>query len=70
MKNSRFLADYGMIFVLVLLCAFFSVVTYSDQSPTGEPAAACVERAVVSAAAFSPAREASRVPVNVTLPLR
>ena len=41
MKNSlsRFLADYGMIFVLLLLCAFFSVVTYSEQSPTGEAAA-------------------------------
>ncbi len=39
MKNSRFLADYGMIFVLLLLCAFFSVVTYTEQSPTGEAAA-------------------------------
>lgn len=39
MKNSRFLADYGMIFVLLLLCAFFSVVTYTDQSPIGEAAA-------------------------------
>jgi len=39
MKNSRFLADYGMIFVLVLLCAFFSVATYSDQSPVGDDAA-------------------------------
>ena len=39
MKNSRFLADYGMILVLLLLCAFFSVVTYSEQSPTGEAAA-------------------------------
>src|SRR5437868_3836906 len=39
MKTSRFLADYGMIFVLLLLCAFFSVVTYSEQSPTGEAAA-------------------------------
>jgi ribose transport system permease protein len=36
---SRFLADYGMIVVLLLLCAFFSVVTYSEQSPTGETAA-------------------------------
>lgn len=36
---TRFLADYGMIFVLLLLCAFFSVVTYSEQSPTGETAA-------------------------------
>ena len=39
MKNSRFLADYGMIFVLVLLCAFFSVVTYSEQAPGGNAAA-------------------------------
>lgn len=41
MKNSfsRFLADYGMIFVLLLLCAFFSVVTYSEQSLVGEAAA-------------------------------
>ena len=33
MKHSpaRFLSDYGMIFVLLLLCAFFSVVTYSEQ---------------------------------------
>lgn len=36
---SRFLSDYGMIFVLLLLCGFFSVVTISDQSPTGEAAA-------------------------------
>jgi ribose transport system permease protein len=39
MKTSRFMADKGMIFVLLLLCAFFSVVTYSEQSPTGETAA-------------------------------
>lgn len=36
---SRFLTDYGMIFVLAILCAFFSVATYSEQSPTGEAAA-------------------------------
>ena len=36
---SRLLADYGMVLVLVLLCAFFSVVTYTEQSPTGEVAA-------------------------------
>jgi len=46
MKNSRFLADYGMIFVLVLLCAFFSVATYSDQSPTGAAAANQVATAI------------------------
>ena len=41
MKQSlaRFLTDYGMVFVLVLLCAFFSVVTITEQSPAGETAA-------------------------------
>jgi hypothetical protein len=48
--------------------AVTKVDTRSD--PTGEPAAACVERAVVGAAAFAPASQVSRVPVNVTLPLR
>jgi len=43
---SRFLADYGMILVLLLLCAFFSVVTHSDQSPTGEAAARQVATAI------------------------
>ena len=43
---SRFLADYGMIFVLLLLCAFFSVVTNSEQSPTGEAAAKQVITAI------------------------
>lgn len=37
---SRFLADYGMILVLLLLCGFFSVVTTAEQSPAGEAAAA------------------------------
>ena len=32
---SRILSDYGMILVLLLLCAFFSLVTYRKQSPTG-----------------------------------
>jgi ribose transport system permease protein len=35
----RLLADYGMILVLLLLCAFFSAVTLSEQTPTGEAAA-------------------------------
>ncbi len=43
---SRFLSDYGMIFVLLLLCAFFSVVTNSEQSPTGEAAAKQVISAI------------------------
>ena len=48
MKNSfsRFFADYGMIFVLLLLCAFFSVVTYSEQSPIGEAAAKQVHESI------------------------
>ena len=32
---SRILSDYGMILVLLLLCAFFSLVTYREQSPSG-----------------------------------
>ena len=47
MKPARWLADYGMILVLVLLCAFFSVVTYSEQSPTGEAAVSQVVGAVL-----------------------
>src|ERR1043165_330680 len=41
MKQSlaHFFASYGMIFVLILLCGVFSVVTYSEQSLSGEAAA-------------------------------
>jgi ribose transport system permease protein len=46
MKNIRFLTDYGMILVLVLLCVFFSVVTNSDQSPKGEAGAKQVVTAI------------------------
>ncbi len=35
-------AHYGMIGVLLLLCVFFSAVTYSDQSPAGAAGAAQV----------------------------
>ena len=35
----RLFSRYGMFLVLVLLCAFFSVATHSEQSPTGEAAA-------------------------------
>ena len=30
---SRFTADYGMVYVLLLLCACFSVATYQEQHP-------------------------------------
>jgi len=46
MKHSRFLGDYGMVLVLVLLCVFFSVATYSDQSPAGDAAARQVAGAI------------------------
>ncbi|MCX7393802.1 MAG: ABC transporter permease [Planctomycetales bacterium] len=45
---SRLLTDYGMIFVLALLCLFFSVATYSEQSSTGEVAARQVAKRLVS----------------------
>ena len=35
----RFLSDYGMLLVLAVLCAFFSVATLTEQYPTGEAAA-------------------------------
>ena len=37
--RSQFLVDNGMVFVLLLLCAFFSLATYSEQYPTGEASA-------------------------------
>ncbi|HOX36865.1 MAG TPA: ABC transporter permease [Candidatus Brocadiia bacterium] len=35
----RFIADYGMIFVLLLLCVYYSVATLNVQYPTGSEAA-------------------------------
>ena len=35
---SRFLADYGMSVVLLLLCVLFAFATVSDQTPTGNDA--------------------------------
>ncbi len=43
---SRFLADYGMILVLFLLCALFSIVTYNEQTFTGEAGAVQVKNAI------------------------
>ena len=36
---ARLVVDRAMILGLVLLCAYFSVATYSEQQPTGESAA-------------------------------
>jgi ribose transport system permease protein len=46
-KLSRFLSDYGMLFVLLLLCAYFSIVTVAEQHPTGAAAARPVARAML-----------------------
>lgn len=43
---SRLLTDYGMIFVLALLCAFFSIATLSEQAPNSEAAARQVAMAL------------------------
>jgi ribose transport system permease protein len=37
-RISKLLADYGMVVVLLILCAFFSAVTYSEQSVAGDAA--------------------------------
>jgi len=39
---ARLAAEYGMLGVLLLLCAFFSVVTLREQQPDGAAAAAAV----------------------------
>jgi len=46
-RLTRFLSDYGMLFVLLLLCAYFSLVTMADQLPTGEAAAKALARGMV-----------------------
>jgi len=54
MKITRFFSDYGMVLVLALLCTYFSVVTHSDQSPTGEAAAKQVASAILKQFGNSP----------------
>ncbi len=41
----QLLADYGMLLVLVLLCAYYSYATWNEQYPTGEAAARQVSEA-------------------------
>ena len=38
-RLSRFTTDYGMFFVLLVLCGYYSVVTWAEQHPAGEEAA-------------------------------
>ena len=40
----RLLNDYGMLFVLLALCAFFSVLTHSEQHPSGVGGAVVLAR--------------------------
>lgn len=37
-RRSPFIDDYGMVFVFLLLCLFFSMLTLKDQHPTGAAA--------------------------------
>ena len=45
-RLAGFWSDYGMFFVLLLLCGLFSVLTYSEQSATGDAAAAELAREI------------------------
>jgi ribose transport system permease protein len=45
----RHALDYGMLAVLLLLCVLFSILTWSEQSPTGEPAGRSLARELASA---------------------
>src|ERR1700722_4613661 len=45
---SWLLADHGMLVVLLLLCAFFGVVTRAEQHPTGVAAARQLAQSIVA----------------------
>ena len=45
----RFVSDYGMLFVLLLLCAYFSAVTIADQNPVGASAGKQLAREIANA---------------------
>ncbi len=47
-RISRLLSDYGMLIVLALLCAYFSVVTWSEQHLTGTAAGEQLARDIVA----------------------
>ncbi len=48
-KARRMLSDYGMIFVLLALCVFFTAVTVARLKPTGRAAGVEVAEAVLDA---------------------
>ena len=41
-----FSSDYGMLGVLVLLCAFFSWITFEEQQPEGEDGAVQLNQSI------------------------
>jgi ribose transport system permease protein len=45
---SRFLSDYGMLFVLLALCAVLSAVTWSEQYPSGAAGGEALARDVIA----------------------
>jgi ribose transport system permease protein len=45
----KLIADYGMVFVLLALCVFFSAITLKDQHPTGLDGADAVASQLISA---------------------
>lgn len=45
----KLIADYGMVFVLLALCVFFSAITLKDQHPTGLDGADAVAGQLISA---------------------
>src|SRR5207253_478147 len=50
---ARFLADYGMLLVLLLLCIYYSWATYAEQEPTGATAGEQLARAILRQASKS-----------------
>src|SRR5947209_15174510 len=45
---ARFLSDYGMLFVLLALCAALSAATWSEQSPTGAAGGEALARDIIT----------------------
>lgn len=45
---ARFLSDYGMLFVLLAVCAGFSAATWTEQSPTGAAGGEALARDIVT----------------------
>jgi ribose transport system permease protein len=46
--SSRLVNDYGMVLVLLLLCAYYSVATLADQSVDGAPGGDLLAREILS----------------------